>query len=57
VEKCVGKKANIHIMPEQPGDVERTCADISKAKRLLGYDPKVRTEKKHDEEMRNEEMY
>ncbi len=28
-------------MPEQPGDVERTCADISKARQLLGYSPKV----------------
>ena len=26
-------------MPEQPGDVPRTCADISKARELLGYDP------------------
>lgn len=42
VEKCVGKKAVIQIMPEQPGDVERTCADICKARALLGYDPKVR---------------
>lgn len=29
------------MLPEQPGDVERTCADISKAKELLGYNPKV----------------
>mmetsp|Transcript_33 Transcript_33/g.49 ORF Transcript_33/g.49 Transcript_33/m.49 type:complete len:370 (-) Transcript_33:46-1155(-) len=41
VEKFVGKKANIRICPEQPGDVPRTCADISKARKLLGYDPKV----------------
>mmetsp|Transcript_2709 Transcript_2709/g.4052 ORF Transcript_2709/g.4052 Transcript_2709/m.4052 type:complete len:369 (+) Transcript_2709:180-1286(+) len=41
VEKNVGKKANIRICPEQPGDVPRTCADISKARKLLGYDPKV----------------
>jgi UDP-glucuronate 4-epimerase len=25
----------------QPGDVNRTFADVSKAKRLLGYDPTV----------------
>ena len=25
----------------QPGDVERTYADITKAKRLLGYEPKT----------------
>jgi dTDP-D-glucose 4,6-dehydratase len=41
VEKCVGRSANIEVLPEQPGDVERTCADISKARELLGYDPKV----------------
>ena len=26
-------------MPMQPGDVLRTCADVTKAKRLLGYSP------------------
>ena len=31
----------VQVLPEQPGDVERTCADISKARELLGYDPKV----------------
>ena len=36
VESCVGRQALIEILPEQPGDVERTCADISKAKKLLG---------------------
>lgn len=41
VEKCVGKKAVIEVLPEQPGDVDRTCADISKAERLLGYKPQV----------------
>jgi UDP-glucuronate 4-epimerase len=25
----------------QPGDVPRTCADISKARRLLGYNPQT----------------
>jgi UDP-glucuronate 4-epimerase len=24
-----------------PGDVPRTCADVSKAQRLLGYDPQT----------------
>merc|ERR1712032_1358645 len=37
VEQLCGEKANINICPEQPGDVPRTCADTSKAKRLLGY--------------------
>ena len=37
VEKYVGKDAIIRIMPDQPGDVPYTCADVSKAERLLGY--------------------
>lgn len=41
VETCVGRKAVIEILPEQPGDVERTCANISKAQTLLGYCPRV----------------
>lgn len=41
VEKYVGKQAVIRVMPDQPGDVPRTCADISKARQLLGYEPKV----------------
>ena len=28
-------------MPLQPGDVERTWADLSKSRNLLGYKPKV----------------
>ncbi len=32
---------NIKELPMQPGDVERTYADIKKAKELLGYEPKT----------------
>jgi UDP-glucuronate 4-epimerase len=39
IEKVTGKKAIIDRLPEQPGDVPKTFADISKAKRLLGYEP------------------
>ncbi len=39
IETVVGKKAKINRLPEQPGDVPLTCADISKARRLLGYNP------------------
>ncbi|HKP05348.1 MAG TPA: GDP-mannose 4,6-dehydratase [Chthoniobacterales bacterium] len=39
IEKTVGKKATINQLPEQAGDVPLTCADISKARRLLGYNP------------------
>eukprot|EP00571_Detonula_confervacea_P016241 CAMPEP_0172298118 /NCGR_PEP_ID=MMETSP1058-20130122/907_1 /TAXON_ID=83371 /ORGANISM="Detonula confervacea, Strain CCMP 353" /LENGTH=423 /DNA_ID=CAMNT_0013007359 /DNA_START=121 /DNA_END=1389 /DNA_ORIENTATION=- len=44
VEKHVGNKANIKLMPSQPGDVPFTNADVSKANRLLGYSSKVTTE-------------
>lgn len=39
IEAAVGKKAQINRLPEQPGDVPLTYADISKAERLLGYRP------------------
>ena len=39
IEKVVGKKATIEQLPDQPGDVPKTFADISKAKKLLGYEP------------------
>ena len=42
IEKAVGKKAKINQLPEQPGDMRLTCADISKAKKLLGYNPTTR---------------
>jgi len=41
IEQSVGKKAVIEQCPEQPGDVKQTFADITKARKLLGYDPKV----------------
>jgi UDP-glucuronate 4-epimerase len=37
VQKHTGRTANIKIMPDQPGDVPYTCADVSKAQKLLGY--------------------
>ena len=39
VEEVTGRKAIIDPQPEQAGDVPRTYADISKAKRLLNYQP------------------
>src|SRR5207237_1268663 len=39
IEEALGKKATINQLPEQPGDVPLTCADISKARKLLGYNP------------------
>ena len=41
IEDVMGEKAIINQQPQQPGDVPRTFADISKAKRLLNYNPKT----------------
>jgi UDP-glucuronate 4-epimerase len=41
IENALGKKAKINQLPEQPGDMPLTCADISKARKLLGYNPKT----------------
>lgn len=41
VEENCEKKANIEYLPDQPGDVPRTCACIDKARELIGYDPKT----------------
>lgn len=39
MEEIVGKDANIKHIAEQKGDVRHTAADITKARKLLGYDP------------------
>jgi UDP-glucuronate 4-epimerase len=44
LEETLGKPAIIDRQPQQPGDVPVTYADISKASRLLGYDPKTKIE-------------
>ena len=41
VQEHTGKKAVIKVMPDQPGDVPYTCADVTKASRMLGYKAKV----------------
>ena len=44
LESSIGRKAVINRLPNQPGDVPLTYADISKAQRLLNYEPKVKIE-------------
>jgi UDP-glucuronate 4-epimerase len=44
LEKELDMHATIDRLPPQPGDVPQTFADISKARRLLGYDPKTQIE-------------
>jgi UDP-glucuronate 4-epimerase len=39
LEKVIGAKAIIEYLPEQAGDVPKTFADITKAKKLLNYNP------------------
>ena len=39
LENIIGKIAILEKLPMQPGDVEKTYADISKAKQILGYNP------------------
>ena len=41
IGKALDIKPNIEQLPMQPGDVERTYADVSKAKALIGYEPKT----------------
>jgi UDP-glucuronate 4-epimerase len=41
IEKALGKKARLKRLPEQPGDVPTTFADLTLARRDLGYAPRV----------------
>ena len=60
MEKVIGKKAVIEQYPDQPGDVPKTFADISKAKQLLGYNPQTQLHdglnKFYDWFLQNEEL-
>ncbi len=41
IEARIGRKAILNRLPDQPGDVPVTYADVSKAERLVGYRPRV----------------
>jgi UDP-glucuronate 4-epimerase len=41
LEDAIGKKAVVDYKPDQPGDVPLTCADVTKAGKMLGYKPSV----------------
>ena len=45
LEAALQKRAVINRQPLQPGDVPLTCADISKARAGLGYNPQVKIDK------------
>jgi len=44
IENELGTRAEIDRQPPQPGDVPQTFADISKARRLLNYNPQTQIE-------------
>ena len=44
VQKVSGKNVEIQYLPARPDDPRRRCPDISKAKRVLGWEPKVQLE-------------
>ena len=41
LERAIGKPAILDKKPMQPGDVERTYADLTRSRTELGYEPKV----------------
>lgn len=41
IGKTLNVEPKIKQLPMQPGDVDRTYADVSKAKKLIGYEPKT----------------
>lgn len=45
LENALGKKAILDRKPPQPGDVPLTCADISKAREKLDYNPTVKIDR------------
>ena len=44
LEKHTGKTLEIERRPERPGDIRHSHADISKAREILGYEPKINFE-------------
>ena len=44
LEDALDQHAEIDRQPAQPGDVPQTFADVTKARRLLGYDPRTQIE-------------
>ena len=39
IEECLGRKAEVNLLPMQPGDVPDTCADVDALKTDVGYKP------------------
>lgn len=41
IEHSVGRSAKLNLLPAQPGDVDKTYADITHANRTYGYSPRT----------------
>jgi UDP-glucuronate 4-epimerase len=41
IERALGVKAERHLAPPQPGDVDATFADVSQARERLGWEPRM----------------
>jgi len=41
LEELLGKKAEIELLPPQPGDMLETCADLTAVRAAYGYEPRV----------------
>ena len=41
IETLLGRKADVRYIPRHPADVDTNWADVTKARRLLGWEPKV----------------
>jgi UDP-glucuronate 4-epimerase len=39
LEECLGRKASLEMLPMQPGDVLRTCADVADLEAAVGFRP------------------
>jgi UDP-glucuronate 4-epimerase len=39
IEKCIGRKAELNLLPMQPGDVPDTYADVEALMEDVGYKP------------------
>ena len=41
LEQCLGKKAQLELLPMQPGDVPATFADVGELQKAVGYKPQT----------------
>jgi UDP-glucuronate 4-epimerase len=41
LESLLQRTARIELLPEKPGEMRITCADLDKAHRLFGYSPRI----------------